>query len=55
VRRVPPAFEHLSHPSKGVCGACARWQFYLHLDGEKRGAIRARETKRWRAGSLQRA
>ena len=32
-----------------------RWQFYLRLNDEKRGAIRVQATKRWRASSLQRA
>jgi hypothetical protein len=35
--------------SNGVCGPCARWQFYLHLSDEQRGVIRKQEAQRWRA------
>jgi hypothetical protein len=39
--------------SNGVCGPCARWQFYMRLSDEKRGVIRVQEAKRYRARSLQ--
>jgi hypothetical protein len=35
--------------SNGVCGPCARWQFYLRLNDEQRGVIRKKEAERWRA------
>jgi hypothetical protein len=34
--------------SNGVCGPCARWQFYLRLNDDQRGAIRKKEAERWR-------
>jgi hypothetical protein len=32
--------------SNGVCGPCARWQFYLHLTGERRVMVLEIERKR---------